>query len=84
MTETHRFEDDDDRWWDAEHEDSENADAELLACPSCGAEVYEETEQCPQCGEWIMPLAASARSKGWVWIVAAVAALAGLIAWMVG
>ncbi len=26
----------------------------VLPCPNCGVEVYEEAEQCPSCGEWIV------------------------------
>lgn len=33
----------------------EDADDEtqVVTCPACGAEVYEDAEQCPVCGEWI-------------------------------
>ena len=27
--------------------------AEVVHCPSCGKDVYEEAEQCPYCGEYI-------------------------------
>ena len=30
-------------------------DAEVLPCPACGAEVYEEAERCPECDEYIVP-----------------------------
>lgn len=28
---------------------------EMGFCPSCGREVYEFTEKCPHCGDWITP-----------------------------
>jgi predicted RNA-binding Zn-ribbon protein involved in translation (DUF1610 family) len=31
----------------------EDDEAEVAACPKCGADVYEDAEQCPLCGEWI-------------------------------
>lgn len=37
--------------------DSDSGDdddlTETVACPECGAEVYEEAEQCPRCGSYI-------------------------------
>ncbi|NNJ25238.1 zinc ribbon domain-containing protein [Alienimonas chondri] len=30
-------------------------DAEELPCPSCGEPVYEETQRCPYCGDYITP-----------------------------
>ena len=45
-------------------------EAETLPCPNCAAEVYEEAESCPECGEYITP--GSARStfsgKPWWWV----------------
>ena len=26
-----------------------------IDCTQCGAAVYEDAEQCPSCGEWIVP-----------------------------
>ena len=54
--------------WGADRDD----DVEELACPSCGASVYEETQQCPHCGDWITPLAASARTPTWIRVVGGV------------
>ena len=31
----------------------DDAPAETVPCPECGAEVYEDAEQCVSCGEWI-------------------------------
>ena len=44
-------------------------EAELVACPACGLEVYEDAEQCPSCGEYITH---------------STSALAGRPAWMIG
>jgi hypothetical protein len=33
---------------------SDDDEAELLACPECGAEIYEEAERCPVCGNYIV------------------------------
>jgi hypothetical protein len=47
---------------------------DVISCPSCGSDVYEDSERCPACGEWMI---ASRGSAGlhWVWGVAAVLAL---------
>lgn len=39
-----------DDWPDETDESEESIE---VACPSCGADVYEDVEQCPACGEWI-------------------------------
>ena len=42
--------DDLDDWPDRDDDEDE---AVVVACPSCGADVYEDVEQCPACGEWV-------------------------------
>lgn len=58
---------------------TDDTDDEVLPCPACGLDVHEETEKCPYCGEWIMPLAAAAGRRHWIWILAAMLAIAGMI-----
>lgn len=49
-----------DRWpededQDASYDDVDDDDSpEWIACPECGADVYEEAEQCPECGNYII------------------------------
>ncbi len=50
--------------------DSDDADSETVACPSCLRAIWEEAEQCPHCGEYVtrggqLP----ARAAGGVWAV---------------
>jgi len=40
----------DDDWGGESWEDDP---ADLVACPSCGAEIYEESVQCPICGDYV-------------------------------
>lgn len=56
----------DDEWVD----EDDDADV-LLACPACRAEVHEETQQCPSCHEWIIPIDPADRTKRRIWAVAA-------------
>ncbi|RJP36807.1 MAG: hypothetical protein C4547_06700 [Phycisphaerales bacterium] len=51
-------------------------DAEVLPCPSCGADVYEDADQCPICGQWITPGASGRRQR---WIAAVVILMVALL-----
>ena len=53
-------------------EDTEDGEEDLLVCPSCRAKVHEDTQQCPQCGDWIVPVYPDAHWKRWVWLVAVI------------
>ena len=66
----------DEEWVD----DDGNPEDDMLICPSCGAAVHEDTQQCPQCGDWITPVWARSHSKQWIWILAVALAIAGLLA----
>ncbi len=33
--------------------DAGDDESETVACPHCGADVYEDADRCPRCGEWI-------------------------------
>ncbi len=76
--------DTDDQEWQEEFREFEGPESEMLPCPSCGAEVYEETQRCPHCGDWIMPLAGSTRRKRRVWIIAALLAIIAILAFVIG
>jgi hypothetical protein len=82
----------DDHYEDDHYEDDPNAplerdlldagdqlddEGDLTPCPSCGAQVYEESQKCPQCGEWIVPRLST--SKNPVWILAAILAILAMI-----
>ncbi|WP_437194161.1 hypothetical protein [Planctomicrobium sp. SH527] len=54
--------DESDDWDDDYPEDSDEPGT--VPCPSCGAEVYEDTDRCPLCGDYIIP---GATSSGSIW-----------------
>ena len=59
-------------------ETDENEDvSETRACPSCGAAIYEDAEQCPTCGEYVA--FSRAAILGWPWWLVALG-LAGILA----
>ena len=83
------FEEAGDELRDDEYPDEDQLDddaTETLACPHCGAEVYEDAEYCPVCDNYITP-DANARSAWPLWwillglagVVAAAMVLAGLL-----
>jgi predicted RNA-binding Zn-ribbon protein involved in translation (DUF1610 family) len=81
------FDSPDDELRDDEYPDGpiEDDDTDTFACPHCGTEVYEDSVQCPVCGEYITssgnPLAgwpAWWLLLGLVGVIATVLALAGL------
>ncbi len=49
------YEDYDEEEWVEEEDESEDED-DVLVCPSCSQSVHEETQQCPHCGDWIVPV----------------------------
>lgn len=36
------------------YDEDDDGIVELVACPSCGVEVYEDAERCPACGDYIV------------------------------
>ena len=34
--------------------DFDDDSAEVIPCPNCGVEIYEESEQCPACGLYVV------------------------------
>jgi len=57
---------------DDEWVDEDDGTDVLLACPACGAEVHEETQQCPSCRDWIIPVDPADRTRRRIWAVAAI------------
>lgn len=53
-------------------EDDGPDEDDLLACPSCGEAVHEDTQQCPYCNDWIVPVYPGERAKKAIWLVAVV------------
>jgi predicted RNA-binding Zn-ribbon protein involved in translation (DUF1610 family) len=62
---------------DPENEDEEGDDE--YVCPSCGADVYEDCERCPSCGDYITPRSKSPSAAGSRWFVVAVLTMLGLM-----
>ena len=37
-------------------------------CQRCGADVYEDAEQCPLCGAWLTTDTSPWTGRGWWWV----------------
>ncbi|MEK6238409.1 MAG: hypothetical protein N2C14_27135 [Planctomycetales bacterium] len=59
----------DDEFEDHDWKDDEDDDTEVVPCPECGVDIYEDAEQCPACGQYVvvrMPDLWSQRPLWWV------------------
>lgn len=73
---------DDSDWDDDEFcEDDDDDSVELIACPHCSAEIYEDAVRCPVCGEYIIKSTSPMAGRP-LWFV--LLGLAGIIAVIVG
>ena len=55
--------------WHADDDD----DLPEMFCPACRGAVTEDTQQCPHCGDWIVPVnRPSGRLKRWMFVLAVV------------
>jgi len=68
--------------FDAEEAPDDAADDDLTEttpCPSCGADVYEDAEQCPYCGTYLTSQTSPWAGRSVWWIVLAVLGLLATI-----
>ena len=72
---------DDDPRYDPLREDIDDANEidETIPCPSCQRSIYEDVDQCPHCGEWIIAHATSDVRRRTVWIVTSFLALLAIL-----
>jgi hypothetical protein len=57
-----------DEWSDESDDEWDDDSTEVIPCPACCAEVYEEAVQCPSCGTYITPDTSvwSGKSSWWI------------------
>ena len=63
----------DDDWDEGEDE------SDVVPCPECGAEVYEDAEQCPACGQYIVHGTSPWRGRPRWWILLGLAGIAAVL-----
>lgn len=52
-------------------------DLDTVRCDQCGADVWEEAQQCPHCGHYLVADTSPLRGRPWWWILVG---LVGVIA----
>jgi hypothetical protein len=67
--------DDDDEDW--EPDDPGDDESDVMPCPSCGAEMYDDSERCPSCGDYVVHRKHVWHGRPWWWVVLG---LAGILA----
>jgi predicted nucleic acid-binding Zn ribbon protein len=55
---------------DASDQDDDDGSVDTVACPSCGADVYEQAERCPHCGQYQSGERARPQRRGLKWLIA--------------
>lgn len=58
----------DDDFYDEEEDFGSEDELEMLPCPHCGADIFEESEQCPECGEYVTFSTSAWSGRSWWWI----------------
>ncbi len=72
----------DDEWPDDNDAADDDASTDVVPCPACGAMVAEDTQQCPNCKQWITARDTDRRGiRRWVWAIAAVMVFIILMYW---
>ena len=69
----------DDDLFDPDDNDLGDNDDETLACPSCRNAVHEDTQKCPHCGDWIIPVEPTSRKRRFFYVAVAVMLLLVLL-----
>ena len=60
-------------------DDTEDDDTETLPCPECGADIYEDADQCPVCGMFVVHSTRVWTGKSAWWIALALLGVLAVI-----
>ena len=64
---------DEESWWedaeDAEAADPDDQVEEVVPCPHCGLDIFEDAEQCPHCGDYVVHHSSNWDGRPIWWIV---------------
>lgn len=69
----------DDEWDDNDWPDDSDDAAETIPCPSCRADIYEDAEQCPHCGDYVQHGTSAWDDKPVWWVLAGLAGIVAVI-----
>lgn len=73
--------DDPDDWSEDDWPDESDEELESItvACPSCGAEIYEDAVSCPVCGEYVTHSHSVWEGKPWWWVALGIVGIIAVI-----
>jgi len=86
--------DEDDDWWkrgrspdddlDDEHAEEDADGQTVIPCSYCGADVFDDAEQCPACGWWFVRDRRPLTGKpSWFLVLGLVGGLLAILTWIV-
>ena len=55
---------------------------ETAPCGACGAEIYDDSVQCPACGQYIFAAVGATHRWPWWWVLAAAVALIAFVCYI--
>jgi hypothetical protein len=65
--------------FDDDWPDDEDDETPVVACPSCGSDVFDDAEWCPSCGDYITQTRSAWANKSWWWMVLGLLGIAAVI-----
>jgi predicted nucleic acid-binding Zn ribbon protein len=68
--------------WDGDWGDDADSDDDVISCPYCERPIYEESERCPHCGQYISEEDAPSKPKPLWIILGALACLLVVVVWI--
>ena len=69
---------------DYESDGTQEGDDYTVPCPSCKADVHEDAERCPHCGEYITRSTSPWSGRPLVWIALGLLGILAVIYFLVG
>ena len=81
MTDYDSYDDDYDDEYEEGYDEFDSSDdvVDLIECLSCGAMIYEESEQCPHCHEYVTHTSSPWSGRPWWWYVLTVAGSVAMV-----
>jgi zinc-ribbon domain len=70
--------------WEGDEDDYDDDSLATVPCPYCRAEIIEDAEQCPKCGQYLSREDAPSTGKSGYWWVLVLLALAVALMWAAG
>lgn len=73
-----------DRWDEDEADEADDDEDTTIPCPYCRRSIYEDSERCPHCGNYLTGEAAPQTRKPWWIILGVLAAFYVIYRWIAG